>query len=111
MMAIYNDENFGEASHDRVHMIYLSVIIIAKSSEANLLTEARKWKGESNIAIGKGKKRYTFIGRESIAQEVNDDIINKKLGTFKGLHCIPDAQPVANYKLWPIVGTERTLFA
>ena len=111
MMAIYNDENFNDAPSDRVYMVYLSAVIIAKSSEANLLTEARKWKGESSIAIGRGKKRYTFIGRENITQEVNDDIINRKLGTFKGLHCIPDAQPLANYKLWPIIGTARTLFA
>ena len=93
-------------------MIYLSCESIAKSSESILQAEARRWKGERSITYAKGKKKYTFIGREDFHQNFSDLIIDPKIGTFKGLDSIPkEGEPLAQYKLWPIFGFDRTLFA
>ena len=109
---LFNDEKSSEIPHRRVHMIYLSCVAIAKSSESILQTEARKWRGERNIAYAKGKKKYTYIGRENFCQHFSDHIIDSKTGTFKGLDSIPkEGEPLAQYKLWPICGFDRTLFA
>ena len=109
---MFNDEGVNEASNRRVHMIYLSCEAIAKSSETVLQTEARRWTGERSIAYAKGKRKYSYIGRENFKQIFSDQVVNVKNGTFKGVDKIPrDGEPLAQYKLWPIIGPERTLFA
>ena len=108
----FNDESFSDVAHRRVHMIYMSVEVIAKSSDSTLQTEARRWAGERSITYAKGKRKYSYIGREDFSQEFSDTIINPKIGTFRGVSRIPrEGEPLAQYKLWPIVGFDRTLFA
>ena len=111
-MSIFNDESLTEMAQRRVHMIYISCEAVAKSSDATLQAEARRWKGERSIAYAKGKRKYKYIGREDFHQEFSDHIINPKTGTFRGINQIPcEGEPLVQYKLWPIIGFDRTLFA
>ena len=108
---IFNDENHEEMNLRREHMIYLSCTMISIASESALPTEVKRWNGERMIAQNKGRKRYSFIGREENQSSFCKIILNDKCGTFRGLKSVPDMPPSSAMKLWPIKTFPRTIFA
>ena len=110
-MQIFNDEKFEAKAHLRTHMIYMTCVIVAKSAEGVMQSEAKKWDGARDIAYGRYRKKYQFIGREDFNQKFNDNVINTKLGTFKGVDKLTNAPPLVDFKLWPITCINRTLSA
>ena len=108
---IYNDGNFGEDAVNRKYMVYIECTMVAKSAEAPLPAEARKWTGERSIATTVNKRQYQYIGRENCKMVINEELINTKMHIFKGCQNIPDFPPSDQFRLWPSTGTQRTLFA
>ena len=108
---IFNDEKFEELNVRREHMIYLSTTAICIASETGLQPEAKRWTGERSIAQNKGKKRYSYIGREDYESDFCKMILDNKYGTFRGLSSVPDMPPGNSMKLWPMKSFPRTIFA
>ena len=110
IMHIFNDGCFTEKPCRRKHMLYLSITVVVRSSEAALQAEAKRWLGERDIAVPvKGKKNYRFCGREEFSQMFADQVVDRKLGTFTGE--VPVNPPEAALKMWPVNAAVKTFFA